>query len=245
MFKLQTAFILGAGLGTRLRPLTLDCPKPLLPVQGRPMICDAFDRCIDLGVERIIVNTHHCASRYEDFFAEKKWRGIPLFFRYEPVLLETAGGLKNVEDLILGETLLIYNGDVLSSFELKPLVEMHRASGVEVTLALRTREEPKQVGWDRKSARVRDIRSRLGIEGLEKTLFTGIYLVEKRFLNRLTPGKIESVVEVFLRMLENKQDQNQIQGILVDEGSWMDLGTISDYERVQEKGIPKLFTSIH
>ena len=237
MSKLQTAFILGAGLGTRLRPLTLDFPKPLLPVQGRPMICDALDRCVDLGVERIIINTHHCASRYEDFFGDKNWRGVPLFFKYEPVLLETAGGLKNIEDLILGETLLIYNGDVLSNFELKPLVEKHQISEVEVTLALRTREEPKQVGWDPKSERVRDIRSRLGIEGLEKTLFTGVYLVEKRFLNRLTAGKIESVVDVFLRMLQNQSERDQIQGVLVDEGGWMDLGTIADYERVKNAGL--------
>ncbi len=237
MSRIQTAFILGAGLGTRLRPLTLNCPKPLLPVCGRPMICDALDRSVDHGVERIIINTHHCASRYEEAFPTKEWRGVPLFFRYEPVLLETAGGLKNIEDLILGESLLIYNGDVLSNFNLQPLIEKHQASSAEVTLALRTLEEPKQVGWDRKAGRVRDIRSRLGIEGLEKTLFTGVYLVEKRFLNRLIPGKIESVVDVFLRMLASSQDQDQIQGHLVDDGCWMDLGTISDYERVKVGGL--------
>ena len=237
MVKLQTAFILGAGLGTRLRPLTLECPKPLLPVQGRPMICDVFDRCVDLGVERIIVNTHHWATKYEEAFPQKEWRGVPLFFKYEPILLETAGGLKNIEELILGETVFIYNGDVLSNFDLNPLIEKHQRAGVEVTLALRTREEPKQVGWDRKSERVRDFRSRLGIEGLEKTLFTGVYLVEKRFLNRLTSGKIESVIEVFLRMLQEKSQQELIQGVLVDDGSWLDLGTITDYERVKVAGL--------
>jgi NDP-sugar pyrophosphorylase family protein len=99
------------------------------------MICDAFDRCVDLGVERMIVNTHHCASRYEEFFPQKRWRGVPLIFKYEPVLLETAGGLKNIEELILGENLLIYNGDVLANFQLAPFIEKHLDSGVEVTLA--------------------------------------------------------------------------------------------------------------
>ena len=57
---IRTAFILGAGLGTRLRPLTDECPKPLLPVGGRPLITFAMDHCLSVGVERFIVNTHHC-----------------------------------------------------------------------------------------------------------------------------------------------------------------------------------------
>jgi NDP-sugar pyrophosphorylase family protein len=201
------------------------------------MICDALDRCVDLGVERIIINTHHCAARYDEVFKEKIWRGVPLFLRHEPVLLETAGGLKNIEDLIMGDSLLIYNGDVLANFDLNSLVKHHVASKVEVTLGLRSLEEPRQVGWDRKSGFVRDIRGKLGREGLERTLFTGVYLVERTFLSRLTPGKIESVVDVFLRMLENVEDADRIQGFLVNDRKWMDLGTIADYEKVKESGL--------
>ncbi|MES2308101.1 MAG: sugar phosphate nucleotidyltransferase [Verrucomicrobiota bacterium] len=237
MRKIRTAFILGAGLGTRLRPLTLEWPKPLLPVAGRPMICDVLDRCVDLGVERILINTHHCAKRYDEVFPEKIWRGVPLFIRHEPILLETAGGLKNIEDLILGDSLLIYNGDVLANFDLAPLISTHFASQAEVSLGLRTQEEPRQVGWDRQTGNVRDIRGKLGVEGLERTLFTGVYVVERSFLSRLTPGKIESVVDVFLRMLGCKEDEHRIQGVLLDDRQWMDLGTIADYERVKALGL--------
>lgn len=231
--KIQTAFILGAGLGTRLRPLTLKTPKPMLMVQGRPMICGALDRVVDLGVERIIINTHHCAEVYESFFTTQEWRGVPLFFRHEPVLLETAGGLKNIEDLIVGENILIYNGDVLANFSLKPLIQEHLSFDGEVTLGLRSREEPHHIGWEKDTGYVRDIRGKRGISGLEKKLFTGVYVVNQRFLNRLEPGKIESVVDVFLRMMSSWDSQKQIRGVLVDDRSWMDLGTLEDYEKVK------------
>ena len=127
-FTIRTAFILGAGLGMRLRPLTEECPKPLLPVGGRPLITFAMDHCLTAGVERIIVNTHHCPAAYERAFPEKRWRGRPILFSHEPVLLDTAGGLKNIEDLLSAdETLLVYNGDILSDLPLERLLEAHAA----------------------------------------------------------------------------------------------------------------------
>ena len=98
--RIRTAFILGAGLGTRLRPLTEHCPKPLLPVGGRPLITYVMDHCLSIGVERFIVNTHHCADAYEKAFPGWNWRGKPILFRHEPILLDTAGGLKNIENLL-------------------------------------------------------------------------------------------------------------------------------------------------
>ena len=72
---IKTAFILGAGLGTRLRPRTDSCPKPLLPLGGRPIITYALEHLQDLGVERFIVNTHHLAPVYDQVFPEKQWGG--------------------------------------------------------------------------------------------------------------------------------------------------------------------------
>ena len=137
--KIRTAFILGAGLGTRLRPLTEHCPKPLLPVGGRPLITYAMDHCRSIGVERFIVNTHHCAEAYDKAFPGGNWRGMPILFRHEPVLLDTAGGLKNIEDLLEeDETILVYNGDILTDLPLERLLAAHAAGGREVTLALRS-----------------------------------------------------------------------------------------------------------
>ncbi|HQP25897.1 MAG TPA: sugar phosphate nucleotidyltransferase, partial [Smithellaceae bacterium] len=74
--QINTAFILGAGLGTRLRPLTENTPKPLLPIGGRPIITYAMEHLREAGVKRFIVNTHHCAQKYAEAFPEGSWQGI-------------------------------------------------------------------------------------------------------------------------------------------------------------------------
>ncbi|MDI6722623.1 MAG: sugar phosphate nucleotidyltransferase, partial [Candidatus Aenigmarchaeota archaeon] len=97
--NINTAFILGAGLGTRLRPLTESTPKPLLEIGHRPIISFAMAHLRSVGIKRFIVNTHHCAEKYKEAFPDSSWHGIPITFRHEPVLLDTAGGIKNIEDL--------------------------------------------------------------------------------------------------------------------------------------------------
>jgi len=227
----RTAFILGAGLGTRLRPLTDACPKPLLPVGGRPLVTYAMDHCLSVGIRRFIVNTHHCATAYERAFPDRNWRGWPVLFRHEPVLLETAGGLKNIEDLLDPDgALLIYNGDILSDLPLEKLLEAHAASGREVTLVLRSQGGVMNVSLDAEG-RVCDLRGLLGNPGVRRCCFTGIYAAEKAFLGRLTPGKVESVVPVFVRMIA--AEPGSVGAVLIDEGRWEDIGSLEAYERIR------------
>ncbi len=229
---IRTAFILGAGLGTRLRPLTEEFPKPLLPVGGRPLITYAMDHCLSVGVERFIVNTHHCPRAFDRAFPERSWRGWPILFRHEPVLLDTAGGLKNVEDLLgEDETLLVYNGDIVSDLPLGRLLEAHRLGRKEVTLALRSRGPVTNVAVDAEGA-VCDIRDLLGNSGARRCQFTGIYLAEKRILGRLTPGKVESVVPVFVKMI--RETPGSVGGVVIDAGLWQDIGDPEAYGRIEQ-----------
>ena len=74
-----------------------------------------------IGVKRFIVNTHHCAEKYAEVFPKNNWQGIPITFRHEPVLLDTAGGIKNIEDLIAeDERIIVYNGDIITNMPLEP-----------------------------------------------------------------------------------------------------------------------------
>ena len=137
--RFKTAFILGAGLGMRLRPLTERCPKPLLEIGGRPIITYAMDHLLGAGVDRFIVNTHHCPQVYAEKFPGREWRGVPIIFRHEPVLLDTAGGLKNIEDLLSeDEAIFCYNGDVMTDLPLQRLIKAHEEMRPEATLALRS-----------------------------------------------------------------------------------------------------------
>jgi len=227
--SINRAFVLGAGLGTRLKRLTELLPKPLIPLAGKPLITFAFDHLIGAGIRELVVNTHHRAAAYQNAFPSSTWRGVPIAFRHEPELLETAGGIKNVEDLLGDAPFLVYNGDVLATLPLQPAIAHHLASGNEVTLLLRSRGEALHVAFEAApepaaggcpAGRVSDIRGRLGrAEGTH--LFTGIYLVSPAFLRRIPPGK-GSVIPLFLAMIEEKAS---LGAIVIDEGEWWDLGT--------------------
>ena len=137
--QIDTAFILGAGLGVRLRPLTENTPKPLLEIGGHPIITYAMEHLRAVGIKRFIVNTHHCAEKYAEVFPENKWKGIPIVFRHEPVLLDTAGGIKNIEDLIAeDERIIIYNGDIITNMPIELLIRKHFELKTSVTIALRS-----------------------------------------------------------------------------------------------------------
>ncbi len=226
---IKKAFVLAAGLGTRLRPLTDQLPKPLIPVGLKPLITFAFDHLIaDAGVEEFIVNTHHRAEAFESAFPDARYRGRPLRFRQEPTLLDTGGGIKNIADLLgpQPETFLVYNGDILTDLSIGPAIDYHRASGNEVTLVLRSRDGPKHLAWDPASGQVLDIRNRLGTGLPESYAFSCVYLVEPAFLERIPAGQVVSVIPIFQEMIRRG---DKLGGVLVDDGTWRDLGSRREY----------------
>jgi NDP-sugar pyrophosphorylase family protein len=217
------AFVLGAGLGTRLKGLTERRPKPLIPIYGKPLITFAFDQLIATGFTKIVVNTHHCHEAYEAAFPEGSYCGARLIFEHEPVLLETAGGIKNVERHLGGEPFIIHNGDVLTNLPLGNAIEHHRASGNEVTLVLRSHGGPLHIALH--AGRVVDIAGRLGVTA-DQYLFTGIYIVEPVFLRRIAPRTKISVIPIFMEMIK---EGAKLGGAVLDEGDWWDLGSREKY----------------
>ncbi len=228
------AFVLGAGLGTRLQPLTEWLPKPMVPVFHRPLIAYAFDhlRASFPQLDGFVVNTHHFPEAYASAFPEECHAGLPIAFRHEPVLLETAGGIANVADLLGGERFIVYNGDILTDMPLESLMEGHERSGHEVTLLLRSRGPGLHIGLDDATGGVRDIRGMLGFPVEQRYQFTGVYVVEPAFLDRLTPGKKESVIPIFLEMI---RQGGLLGGVVEDRGQWWDLGDAATYLAVHRE----------
>ena len=227
MPPIRTAFVLGAGLGTRLRPLTLRRPKPLIPVVNRPLITYAFDRLLGVGIDRLIVNTHWQAERYAEFFADGSYGAAELHFRHEsPDVLETAGGIWNVRDLLREEPFIVYNGDIFTDLPLAPALAAHRENGHEVTMVLRSKDGPLQVACDPTSGRVTDISGRVDPAPGPRFLFTGIYVVSPAFLRRIPPATKISVVPIFCEMI---REGAKLGGIVSDGGEWWDLGSREQY----------------
>lgn len=223
---MDKAFILGAGLGTRLRPLTDRLPKPLVPVFHRPLITYAFDHLLHAGVREFIVNTHHLPAKFTQAFPDSTYKGSPITFRHEPILLETAGGIANIADLVRGAPFLVYNGDILTDLPLEPLTAAHERDGNIVTLALRSSGPGLHIAFDPARRLVTDIRNKLETGDRGSHQFTGIYAVDPEFLDHLAPGKVQSVIPIFLKLISRGA---RIGAVVIDDGMWWDLGDRTSY----------------
>ena len=168
------------------------------------------------------MNTHHLPGRWAEFFPDHSYRGAPLTFFHEPVLLETGGGLKNVEDWAQGQSILIYNGDILTTLHLQQLMETHSRSGMGATMALRSAGHEAYVAIEEE--RVADIRGMLGrAEGDYQ--FTGIYCAGPELFRHIPENKKVSIIPSFLKLIGS----GQMGASIHDEGIWLDLGTRRSY----------------
>lgn len=216
---MKQAFILGAGLGTRLRPLTDRVPKPLVPLFHRPLAAWAMDACKRVGVSRFAINTHHLPEQWDGFAQSED-----VSFFHEPILLETGGGLKNIESWLADDSLLVHNGDIFSTMPLERLVDAHERSGMPVTLALRSEGVAKHIAFDEGRERVDDIGGVLGKRD-GGHVFTGVYCVSPEFLKRIPANQKVSVIPAFLELAK----QGVLGAVILDEGIWLDLGDRDSY----------------
>ncbi|MFP6872611.1 MAG: sugar phosphate nucleotidyltransferase [Verrucomicrobiales bacterium] len=222
---MNKAFVLGAGLGTRLGKLTECLPKPLIPVFGKPVIEFAFDHLLSTGISEFVVNTHHQADAYCDHFPDSRYRDSPITFRHEARLLGTGGGIDNVSELLAGNPFIVYNGDILTDLPLAPLLEAHACSDYVATLVLRSRGSSRHIALEPKSGKVTDIRNLLKTGNHGAYQFTGIYTCTPEFLACLQRGKAHSVIPVFLKLIE----AGTLGAVVIDSGDWWDLGTRESY----------------
>ncbi len=223
------AFVLAAGLGTRLAPLTDLLPKPLVPVFHKPLLTFALDSLIAAGVGSLALNTHHLPEAFPRFFGtEPVYRDRPLHLFHELLLLDTGGGIRNARPSLGESTFFLYNGDILADLPLGELLERHRASGCLATLLLRPSGGGgvANVRFDEQSGRILDLRGALGAESGVTAVYSGVALFESAIFDWIPPEGPSSIIDSLLEAMRNGEE---VAGMLCGEGIWMDLGTPASY----------------
>jgi mannose-1-phosphate guanylyltransferase len=216
------AFVLAAGFGKRLRPLTDDLPKPLIPIFDKPLITFALDHLVDIGIESFIINTHKLAGLFEDFFPDRGYAGHPIALVHEPDLLETGGGIKNVESQLGSKPFITYSGDILTDIDLQPLLDDHFRRGNDVTLALRETDLGAAVAF--RDGRVIDIAGRYGASGDYD--FANIAVWNPNIFRRIPPNKKLSFIPIIAEWIGQS---GKIGGVVLNEGKWFNIGSRTEY----------------
>lgn len=225
MSRITQAFVLGAGMGLRLRPMTEETPKPLVPIFQKPLITFALDHLRALGVESFCINTHRLAGQFEDLFAGRVYAGAPLRLLHEPDLLETGGGIKNAEPALRPEPFIVYSGDILTDIDLAPLVAEHFAAGNDVTLALRETGLARGVAF--RDGRVVDIGQRHGHPGTHD--FANVSIWNPSIFARIPAREKISFIPILANWIG---ESGRIGGLVLNEGKWFNIGSRDGYLEV-------------
>jgi mannose-1-phosphate guanylyltransferase len=223
--EITQAFVLAAGLGTRLRPLTEELPKPLIPIFQKPLITFALDHLIGVGVNKFVINTHRHPELFQNFFAKREYTGFPVTLVHEPDLLETGGGIKNAEIHLRSEPFLTYSGDILTNVELQPLIDEHFRGKNDVTLALRHTGLAAAVAL--RDQRVVDISNRYGVAG--NFDFANIAVWNSVIFERIPPGKKISFIPIIADWIGQGA---RIGGVVMNDGEWFNISSRTEYLEV-------------
>lgn len=224
------AVVLVGGKGTRLRPLTLSAPKPMLPTAGLPLLTHLLSRIAAAGIEHVILGTSYKPAVFEAEFGDGSALGLQIEYVTEEHPLGTGGGIANVAGKLRNDTAMVFNGDVLSGADLAQLLDFHRSNRADVTLQLVRVGDPRAFGCV-----PTDEEDRV-VAFLEKTedpptdqINAGCYVFERNVIDRIPQGREVSVErEVFPALLAD--GDCKIYGY-VDASYWRDMGTPEDFVR--------------
>jgi NDP-sugar pyrophosphorylase family protein len=232
------AMILAAGLGTRLRPLTDDCPKALVEINGRTLLDIALSRMRNFGVGEVIINVHHFAGMIVEYLKTHDNFGMHIEISREDVLLDTGGGLKKAAHFFADssrpeEPFIVHNVDVLSTIDLRRMLQFHTDNQALATVAVQDRKTSRyllfddgiqlcgrRAGADQEPELVRPLaRSPLPARALA---FSGIHVISPRLLTMMSEDGAFSIITSYLRLAAQRE---KILAFRADEYYWRDLGS--------------------
>jgi NDP-sugar pyrophosphorylase family protein len=237
------AMILAAGLGTRLRPLTNDRPKALVELCGKTLLEITLTRLASFGVRDFIINVHHHAEVVVDFLKKNHDFGLRIEISREDVLLDTGGGLKQAAWFFLEKRdepncdFLLHNVDVLSTVDLRKMIEFHKKQQALATLAVQDRETSRRLLFDEEGQlcgrQVGDGSTKIVRQGRSphSLAFCGIHVISARFLTMMSEDGVFSIIDSYLRLAAQGET---IAGFRADDYYWRDVGKPNDLSKAAE-----------
>jgi NDP-sugar pyrophosphorylase family protein len=234
------AVILAGGEGTRLRPLTLAIPKPVVPVVDRPFLRHQLDLLGRVGVDDVVLSVAYQPERIQEVFGDGSPLGKRIRYAVETTPLGTGGAVKNAEPF-LDSTTIVLNGDVLTDVDLPRVLEEHRSSGAAATLVLAPVANPSAYGLVEcdASSRVRRFVEKPDPSQITTdTINAGIYVLQTSTLALMPPGVNHSIERAFFPALLARGD---LVRAYVHRGYWIDIGTPEKYLQVHRDILRGLF----
>ena len=232
------AMILAAGMGIRLRPLTLIRPKALVPIANRPVIEIIIEYLKKQGVTEVVVNAHHLSHHMVEYLDGGKRFDMPIEVRVEPEILGTGGGIRNTSDFWGDEPFLVINSDIVTDLDLSGAINFHKKTGNIATLILHDHEPFNKIKIDENSTVV-EISYGCQKGGLA---FTGMHVISPGLLGYIPAGVYYDIIECYRRLIHSGVP---IGAYLAHGFYWRDIGTLDDYvlaNREALKGTPFLFS---
>ena len=215
----RKAFVLAAGLGTRLRPLTLETPKPMLPLWGKPMLARTLETLASWGVRDVLVNLHHAPGPILRHLASCPVPGLRAAAVFEPAILGTGGALRNAS-WFLDEPFWLLNADVVADLDPSPLLSNWRSVKPLAACWLTENAGPKTVRCE--NGLVRDFND----PSRGHATFCGLHLLDRRILDFVAPSGFDSIVDAYRRA---QARGHSVSAVFVPNSFWADVGTPSQY----------------
>jgi len=237
------AMILAAGLGTRLRPLTEHRPKALVEVGGSTLLEITLARLSSFGIREVIINVHHFADMVADYLRAHDNFGMRIDISREDVLLDTGGGLKKaayffLQNSALDEPFVVHNVDVISTIDLRRMMQFHVENRALATLAVQERKTARYLLFDERSELCG---RRSGAEGttewarqssqVSALAFSGIHVISPRLFSLMTEEGVFSIITTYLRLATRGE---KILAFRANEYQWRDLGRLDDVKQADQ-----------
>lgn len=219
------AVIMAGGQGTRLRPLTEDLPKPMLPVDGQPLMAHIVAQLKEAGIRSINVTTHYKAEKIKAYFGGGEAFGVQINYVNEEQPLGTGGalGLMPTPD----NPLLVINGDILTQMDFRAMLAFHKENNADMTIAVRRYDVQVPYGLvECEGQRVRCLKEKPQLDFLVNA---GIYLLEPSVFRLIPRGSQFNMTDLIQWLLDARRN---VVSFLIHE-FWLDIGQLSDYELAQ------------